>query len=125
MSYPSRNMQHFIFCPKYRIPMFQDAGRAEQLEKLIRHICQLEDIEILALAVQPDHVHLMVIVPLTMPLSRAMMQVKWFSSIHMRRLYPELKKHKAMWAKHYFQKSVGGGRAEQQKYIDAQMLKYR
>lgn len=125
MSYPSNNLQHIVICPKWRKPIFEFKLHANACEQLIRHICELHNIQIEALAVQPDHVHIMVRLPNTCSLAYALQQIKWFSSIHLRRIFPALKRSKALWAVHYFAKSVGGGRAAQKAYIDRQMANLR
>lgn len=127
MTYPSHNLQHVIICPKYRRPVFTFKLQATAVEQLIRHICGLHHIQIEALAVQPDHVHILIRIPSGYKYSLAytVQQIKWFSSIWMRKTFPALKSQKALWATHYAARSVGGGRAEQQRYIDRQMAKFR
>lgn len=128
MKYPSNDMQHFVFVTKWRKQFFADERVRRQAEGLIRHICAFHGIEVLALGFdsqKPDHVHVMCIVPLgyKMSLPYAAQQIKWFSSRNLRRQFPQLRQDKYFWATHYFQKSVGGGRAAQQKYIENQMSK--
>lgn len=121
MSYPSRDMQHITLTPKWRKPKFEREDITATCDRLIRHICAFHGIEIMALAIQPDHIHLMVIIPLRLSVAYCVQQIKWFSSVHLRRIYPELKEDKYLWAKHYFQVSVGGGRAAQLRYIEKQI----
>lgn len=122
MSYPSHDMHHLIFTPKWRKTRFLSLDRVRACEGLIRHICHLHNIEIMAIAIQPDHVHLAVIFPVSyyhgMPYF--IQQIKWFSSRHMRRMFPELKQDKYFWGKHYGDRPVGGGRAAQLTYIQNQ-----
>jgi REP element-mobilizing transposase RayT len=125
--YPSHDMQHFIFVTKWRLPFFAHPGVRARAEQLIRHICGLHHIEIMALGfdqTKPDHIHLMCKIPLTYKLSlaKAAQQIKWFSSIHLRKQFGWLREHKYFWGTHYFQKSVGGGEAEQRRYIERQGL---
>lgn len=119
------NLQHMIFAPKYRRHLLQSEQVSTTAAELIRHICQLKGIEIKALAIMPDHVHLFVILPATMSVSDAAYIVKWFSSIHLRRIYPEIKRRspKALWATRYFSRSVGGDAATVQAYVDNQIIR--
>jgi REP element-mobilizing transposase RayT len=125
--YPSENMQHLIFTTKWRKPFFGNLRVRYQCEALIRHICAFHDIEVLAIgfdATKPNHVHLMVVLPnkYKMSVPYACQQMKWFSSIHLRKTFGWLRQDKYFWGVHYFQKSVGGGRAKQEAYIRRQGL---
>ena len=126
--YPSHDMQHFIFTTKWRRPFFAANLRLQtRCEMLIRHICMLHNIEILGLGfdqAKPDHIHLMIILPLSYKLSlpKAVQQIKWFSSFHLRKQFGWLRQDRYFWGTHYFQKSVGGGRAAQLRYIQRQGL---
>lgn len=121
--YPNRVLLHIILTPKWRKPVFESLSLAASAEQHIRHIADFHHIQIEALAIQPDHVHLMLYLPRTLALAYAMQQIKWFSSIHLRKQYPTLKQSKALWGTHYFAKSVGGGEAAQRHYVENQMRK--
>ena len=54
---------HLVFCPKYRYRVLTDEVREytrESIEKLVK---QKEELEILELNVQADHVHLLLWIP--------------------------------------------------------------
>ncbi len=51
---------HFIWCPKYRKPILEEAGIKEFLEDQIRIIVATKECEVLALEVMPGHIHLFV-----------------------------------------------------------------
>ena len=54
---------HIVFCPKYRYRILGDEV-AEYTRQQIYRLCQQkEDVEVLELKVQPDHVHLVVSIP--------------------------------------------------------------
>lgn len=115
------NLQHFIFTPKYRHQFMQSPAAAAACEKHIRHICDLKDMKIHALAVMPDHVHLFLELPRTVSVAQAAHWAKWYSSIWMRKEYPNLKEHKAFWGHRYFYRSVGGDKRTVEKYIKEQL----
>ncbi len=45
---------HFIWCPKYRKPILEEAGVKEFLEDQIHTIAATKECEVLALEVMPD-----------------------------------------------------------------------
>jgi putative transposase len=52
-----------VFCPKYRYRIFKD-GVGEYTKQEIYRLCgQKDQVEVLELNVQPDHVHLVVSIP--------------------------------------------------------------
>ena len=53
---------HLVWTPKYRYRILQ-GDIAEFVEKKIRAICEWKNVEILELAIMPDHIHMVVIIP--------------------------------------------------------------
>lgn len=112
----SRNIHHFVFAPKYRRPMLTPDIFAE-VKKHVKHICQLKGIELLGISADEaaqDHIHILAHLPQTMAPAKAMQLIKWYSSIHTRKRFPDFK-----WQRRYWSGSVGAGRAVK-KYIDTQ-----
>ncbi len=66
---------HCVFTTKYRKPGLRGEAALE-VRKLIREICQGNDIEIVAGHVPPDHVHLLLSVPPHLAPSRVMQAIK-------------------------------------------------
>lgn len=122
---PSRNLHHFTFSPKYRRAVLNPRIWAT-VDAAIRHICQLRNIEIIALATdeaKPDHVHLFVDLPNTLSPAEAIGAVKWYSSIVARRRHPELRQlvHSAhLWQRRYWNGTVGAQSKAVLKYIERQ-----
>lgn len=54
---------HIVFCPKYRYRIFKDAIVEYVRQQAYQRCKQKEQIEVLELNVQPDHVHLVVSIP--------------------------------------------------------------
>lgn len=81
---------HIIWIPKYRKKLL--TGRvAEVLKEIINGQCEDMGLEVLALEVMPDHLHLFIgAVPTSMP-SRIVKQLKGNTSIQLRRCFPNLK----------------------------------
>lgn len=113
------NLQHFVFVTKYRRPLMERQEIAQECERRIRHILTYYGLPVRALTVMSDHVHLFVDIGKNAPPDVAQV-AKWFSSIHLRRLWPGLKRLPAFWGNHYFARSVGGDARAVRKYIEEQ-----
>lgn len=115
------NLHHFIFTPKYRQPLFENRTVAQECASLIRNIARLKGIQVAALAVQPDHVHVMCYLPATMTVSKAAMLMKWFSAFKLKQNFRALRQREHIWGHRYFATSVGGGKKVQEDYITRQI----
>jgi putative transposase len=117
------NLQHYIFTPKYRRPAFGQAAVAAECEKRLREIAANKGIVLHAVAVMPDHVHVFAELPRTASVAYGAQVLKWYTSNHLRRMFPELKKiHPgSLWGHRYFYRSVGGDRRTVQQYIEKQI----
>jgi len=74
---------HFIWCPKYRKSVLEGEVR-DRLEALIEEKADELGLEILELAIRPDHVHLFITGDPTLAPNKIMQQVKGYSSRHLR-----------------------------------------
>jgi REP element-mobilizing transposase RayT len=63
-------------------------------------------IEIFALSIKPDHLHLLVRLPPEISVAKAAQLLKWRSSIVARQRHHELNAIKALWAIRYFAQSI-------------------
>ncbi|WP_339105796.1 IS200/IS605 family transposase [Haloterrigena salinisoli] len=109
---------HFIWCPKYRKSLLEGEVR-DRLEALIEMKADELELEILELAIRPDHVHLFITGDPTLAPNKIMQQGKGYSSRHLRDEFdfglPSL------WARSYFVSSAGDVSSEViEEYIDAQ-----
>ena len=109
---------HFIWCPKYRKSVLEGEVR-DRLEGLIEDKADELGLEILELAIRPDHVHLFITGDPTLAPNKIMQQVKGYSSRHLRDEFnfglPSL------WTRSYFVSSAGDVSSKVIKeYIDAQ-----
>jgi len=110
---------HFVFTPKYRHAVLV-GDIPERLDELVRQVCARLGVEIVALAIQPDHVHLLIVQPRQLTVADFAQQVKWWTSLHLRREFPPLRADRALWGRDFYVRSVGGGRRAVKKYIDKQ-----
>ena len=65
-----KNQYHIIFCPKYRRKVLIN-GIDERLKEILYDIAEEIDVEIKALEVMPDHVHMLVAIPPRISVSRS------------------------------------------------------
>ena len=109
---------HFIWCPKYRKSVLEGEVR-DRLEELIEEKADELDLEILELAIRPDHVHLFITGDPTLAPNKILQQVKGYSSRNLRDEFdfglPSL------WTRSYFVSGADHVSSEViEEYIDAQ-----
>lgn len=95
---------HVVFCTKYcfRILTGQVSTRAREL---IREFCAANCIDIVSGSMSPDHVHLLISVPPSISLSKAIQYIKGKSSIKLLQEFDVLQKKywgQHLWARGYF-----------------------
>lgn len=104
---------HLVWIPKYRKKVLY--GRVvEVLKTILQGQCEHIGLEMLALEVQPDHIHLFVgAKPIHQP-SQIVKQLKGNTSIQLRRVFPYLKtlyggcrQYPNLWARGYYCGSAG------------------
>ena len=94
---------------------------AERLEELIREKAGELGLEILELAIQPDHVHLFVSAPPDIAPNQIMFRIKGYTARVLREEFPRLRKLPSMWTRAYFVSTAGNVSSETiRKYIEAQ-----
>jgi putative transposase len=109
---------HFVWCPKYRKSLFTGEAK-DRLEALIEEKADELGLEILALAIRPDHVHLFIEGNPKLAPNKIMQQVKGYTS---RRMQEEFDFGlPSLWTRSYFVSSAGDVADETiEKYIEAQ-----
>ena len=117
-------MWHFQWCTKYRYSMIKKDYNKNLAIVSIIESCKRHQIEIIALNVQPDHVHLLANLPKQMNAIEAIMLIKGFSSYLTFKLIPEFRlryKNSGLWSRGYFATTVGFSNFENVvKYIKEQ-----
>jgi putative transposase len=94
---------------------------AARCRKLIEGKCAVHGWTVLALAVQPDHIHLFVRVWPSDSAAEVVKECKGVTSFHLFKEYPQLHKLPSMWTRSYFASMAGNVSHETiQRYIDAQ-----
>ena len=116
-----KNQFHIIFCPKYRKPVLTPPIDA-RLKELLYEKAEDLGVDILALEVMPDHVHMFLSMdPRILP-HYVIKHMKGYSSHVLREEFPRLKTClPCLWTRNYFLCTVGHiNEATVRKYIEDQ-----
>jgi putative transposase len=93
----------------------------ERLDQIIREVCKEKQVDILAMEIMPDHLHLFLSTNPDMPINEVIRYIKGRSSHHLRREFPELLKIPSLWTHSYFVSTAGNVSSETiQRYIAEQ-----
>ena len=93
---------HIVWVPKYRFRVLTGAIR-EAVQNGIHAICGFSGCEVVELNVQPDHVHLIVMIPPKVSISVLMGRVKGQTAMKIFRQFRYLRK-KPYWGNHFWAK---------------------
>jgi REP element-mobilizing transposase RayT len=103
-------MFHLQWCTKYRYKMFRKPENAKLLEACIRRSASRNEIKIIGLSVQPEHVHAIVFVKFSFSISKVLQILEGGSS----KLFFEYKEkarprypRENLWSREKFASSVG------------------
>lgn len=105
---------HVIWCPKYRKQVL-NGEIAETVRGSITSICEERRWVILALEVQPDHIHLFVTIPPSLAVADAVKVLKGTTARRLFATFPELKKQLYgghLWSPSYYVGTAGDVSAE-------------
>ena len=119
---------HIVWVPKYRYRVLTGAVR-EAVGEGVQAICGYAGCEVVELNVQPDHVHMIAMVPPKVAISNLMGRVKGQSSIKIFRQFRYLKQ-KPYWGNHFWSRgycvdTVGVDAEMIRKYVKFQEKKER
>ncbi len=102
-----QNCHHFVWGPKYRIPMLKPTDIRKVCAGILRLVAIQNGCRIHEMRILKDHIHMFVEIPPTLSVSRAFQLFKGISSRTLRRNFPWLRKFKSLWTKGKFYRSVG------------------
>lgn len=109
---------HLVFVPKRRKPVLKGDIR-NRLYQIWQELATEKNWNIRACEIAPDHVHLFIEFPPTIPIHLIVRFLKGRSSNFLRKEFPELLKLPSLWSKSYFFSTAGNVRATTiQKYIE-------
>lgn len=111
---------HLIWCPKRRKKVLVGDIKT-RLEQIINGVAKEKDVDVLALEIMPDHLHLFISSHPDIHIHNLIKAFKGRSSNHLRKEFPELLKLPSLWTHSYFISTAGNVSNETiQKYIEAQ-----
>lgn len=105
---------HLVWRPVYRRDVLGEPIKS-RLESLFHEIAHNKGFDILAVDVQPDHVHLFVSLPPAMSIATAVQLLKSISARKLRLEFPHLRRHTRsdrLWAPSYYVGTAGNVSAE-------------
>jgi putative transposase len=105
-----QNLYHLEWCPKYRYNMFRGKANKKLCEDILREVAERHNISVIELSVMPDHIHIVVQLPSTMSVSKALQLLKGASSYELFRRQPLFRYRYArgsFWSPGKFYRSVG------------------
>ena len=117
---------HVVFCPKYRYKILEDEVRAYVIQQAYRLINQKEGVEILEINVQPDHVHIVLVIPPKYAVSKVIGFLKGKLALRMFDRFPRLRKRywgQHVWSRGYCVSTVGLDEDRIRKYVKWQNKK--
>ena len=118
-----RCQYHIVFAPKYR--RMEIYGQIKQdIGVILRKLCQQKGIEIVEAEACPDHIHMLVSIPLKYSVSQVMGYLKGKSSLMIFDRHANLKYkygNRHFWARGYDVDTVGRNKKQVAEYIRNQL----
>ena len=114
---------HIVFAPKYRRKIFYGKKRAE-IGKILRDICDWQDVKIIEAEVCPDHIHMFVSIPPKLSVSKFMGILKGKSSLIIFQRWSNLKYkfgQRSFWCRGYYVDTVGKNAKRIAEYVRNQL----
>ena len=114
---------HIVFCPKYRYRIMK-GEIGEYVRQLVQQLCrQKEQVEVLELNVQSDHVHMVVSIPPKYAVSTFMGYLKGKMALRLFQQYESLGRRywgRHLWARGYCVSTIGLDEEKIRKYVQWQ-----
>ena len=114
---------HIVFTPKYRRKIFYGKKRAE-IGKILRDICDWQEVKIIEAEVCPDHIHMFVSIPPKLSVSKFMGILKGKSSLIIFQRWSNLKYkfgQRSFWCRGYYVDTVGKNAKRIAEYVRNQL----
>ena len=114
---------HIVFAPKYRRKIFYGQKRVE-IGKILRQICEWNEVKIIEAEVCPDHIHMFVEIPPKLAVSKFMGILKGKSSLIIYQRWSNLKYkygQRSFWCRGYYVDKVGKNAKRIAEYVTNQL----
>ncbi len=115
---------HIVWTPRYRRKIFV-SGVKQYAEDIIKNIENLDDdIEVLKLNIQPDHVHIIIVIPPRVSVAEVVQFIKSQSGHKLKLKFPFLQKtfwgREGIWSRGYCVSTIGLNEKEILAYVEHQ-----
>src|SRR5689334_12816385 len=97
---------HITWITKYRKPLL-NINIQTQLKILIKKKCAILGIIIKAIEIMTNHIHIFISCKPIHNVSKIINYIKGYTSFTIRKMFPYLKKYKALWSNSYFCETIG------------------
>ena len=114
---------HIVFAPKYRRMVFYGEKKLE-IGKILRQLCEWKGVESHEAEVCPDHIHMLVSIPLKISVSSFMGYLKGKSSVLIYEKFGDLKfkyRNREFWCRGYYVDTVRKNTKAIAEYIKHQL----
>ena len=114
---------HIVFTPKYRRKIIYNQYRSS-LGEIFRRLCSYKGVEIIVGHLMPDHVHMLVSIPLRLSVSSFMGYLKGKSSLMIFQKFGNLKfayRNREFWCRGYYVDTTGKNTKAIKQYIENQL----
>ena len=114
---------HIVFTPKYRRKIFYNQKRIE-IGKILRDICDWQEVKIIEAEVCPDHIHMFVSISPKLSVSKFMGILKGKSSLIIFQRWSNLKYkfgRRSFWRRGYYVDTVGKNAKKIAEYVKNQL----
>ena len=111
---------HIVFCPKYRYKILQEEVTQYVTQQIYRLSSQKDEVEVVEVNVQPEHVHLVVSIPPKYAVSDYMGFLKGKLALKLFDRYPQLRRRywgQHVWSRGYCVSTVGLDEERIRKYV--------
>lgn len=116
---------HIVFCPRYRRKIFNIPGVEDRFKVLTVMECEKNNIDVLAMECNVDHVHMFVSVYPQQTIPDVVKQIKGATSHKLREEFSQLKNMPSLWTRSYFVSTAGSVSSETiEWYISTQKTRY-
>lgn len=116
---------HIVFCPRYRRKIFNIEGVEERFKKLVVDECKKQNIDIIAIECDTDHVHIFLSAWPQQSIPWIVKQIKGATSKKLREEFPKLSNMPNLWTRSYFVSTAGVVSSETiHKYVEQQKKRY-
>ena len=115
---------HIVWTPRYRRKLFV-TGVKHYTEQLLRSLEGLEeDIEVIRVNVQPDHIHLVIVIPPRVSVAEVVQYIKTHTAQKLKAKFPFLQRaiygRESIWSRGYCVSGIGLNEKEILAYVEHQ-----